>query len=168
MSSVRFAVMAGALFATAIAVNAQHQMRMNDGDFADAMAMHHRHGIEMAQLEEKGGASANMKALAAKIREGQQKELPDLQAHGKKHAATKMMAEHHKQMQKEHAATMAKLKAAKGAALDKVFAEEMIKHHQSAEQMIEQTDFKDAQLKALADKMAANQKQEIEELKKAA
>ena len=31
---------------------------------------HHQDGIEMARVEEKGGASNDLKALAGKIREG--------------------------------------------------------------------------------------------------
>jgi uncharacterized protein (DUF305 family) len=92
--------------------------------FGHMMAKHHQGGIEMAQLEEKAGASTEMKQLAAKIRKGQQSELPQLRAHGKRHKADPQMAEHEKHMQKEHAATMAKLKGARGAALDKLFAEE--------------------------------------------
>lgn len=61
---------------------------------------------------------------------------------------------------------MAKLKSAKGAALDRAFAEEMAKHHQMALEMTKQTQFKDGGLKALADKMAKNQQAELQELKK--
>ena len=142
-------------------------MTMDDAHFGHMMAKHHQGGIEMAQLEEKAGASAEMKQLAAKIRKGQQSELPQLQAHGKRHKADPKMAEHEKHMQKEHAATVAKLKSARGAALDKLFAEEMIKHHEEGLMMIEHTRFKDAELKGLADKMAANQKSEIEALRNA-
>lgn len=140
-------------------------MTMDDAHFAHMMAKHHQSGIEMAQLEEKAGASADVKQLAAKIRAGQQSELPILQAHARPHKADPKMAGHDKHQQKEHAAMMAKLKAAKGAALDKMFAEQMIRHHEQALMMIEHTRFKDAELKALADKIAASQKDEIQALK---
>ena len=52
--------------------------------FGHMMAKYHQGGIEMAQLEEKAGASTEMKQLAAKIRKGQQSELPQLRAHGKR------------------------------------------------------------------------------------
>jgi len=144
---------------------AQHDMRMGEAEFAYLMAKHHQGGIEMAQVEEKGGSAADVKSLAAKIRSGQQSEVPKLKAHAKGQPSA-MASQHEKDMQKEHMASMAILKGAKGAALDKAFAEEMIKHHQSALQMISQADLKDSELKQMADKMAANQKQEIAELQK--
>ena len=143
-----------------------HTMQMTDGDFANMMVKHHRHGIAMAKMEESGGANAEVKALAAKIRQGQENDLPDLNAHAKKHKPSDMAAMHDKQMQKEQVASMAKLKSAKGASLDRTFVDEMIKHHQSALEMMKQTQFKDQDLKALADKMAKSQQAEIQELKK--
>lgn len=145
---------------------AAHAAEMTDAFFASMMARHHQGGIEMARLEEKGGRSQEMKALAAKIRSGQQAELPKLQAFAKAHKPTETMAAHEAQLHKRHEPTIAKLKAAKGDALDKLFAEEMIKHHEEGLQMIEQTQFKDAELKKLADKIAEQQKQEIEQLRK--
>lgn len=141
-------------------------MQMADGDFANLMMRHHRDGIAMAKLEESGGTSAEVKALAAKIRQGQEKDLAELDTFAKKHKPSKMAAMHEKEMEKESAASMAKLKSAKGAALDRAFAEEMAKHHQMALEMTKQTQFKDGGLKALADKMAKNQQAELQELKK--
>jgi uncharacterized protein (DUF305 family) len=143
-----------------------HTMTMMDGDFAHLMVQHHHGGIEMAQLEESSGANAQVKALAAKIRHGQEKDLPELQAHVKKHKAGSMAAHHEKEMHKEHQASMSRLRSAKGEAVDRVFVTEMIKHHQSALEMIKQTQFKDQHLKALADRMAAAQHHELQELQK--
>jgi uncharacterized protein (DUF305 family) len=56
------------------------------------------------------------------------------------------------------------MKSARGEALDRAFVTEMIKHHQSGLEMIKQTQFKDQQLKAIADKIAASQGQELQEL----
>lgn len=61
---------------------------------------------------------------------------------------------------------MARLKAANGAALDKAFAEEMSTHHIKAMEMMKQAHLTDATLKQMTDKMAAEQKQELAELKK--
>jgi uncharacterized protein (DUF305 family) len=141
-----------------------HSMTMTDGDFAHLMSQHHRGGIEIAKMEESSGSNANIKALAAKIRQGQEKDVPDLQAHAKKHKTSSMAAQHEQQMHKEHSASMAKMKSAKGEALDKTFVTEMIKHHQSGLEMIKQTQFKDQQLQAIADRIAASQRQELQEL----
>jgi uncharacterized protein (DUF305 family) len=86
-----------------------HSMTMTDGDFAHLMSQHHRGGIEMAKMEESSGANADIKALAARIRQGQEKDVPELQAHAKKHKTSSMAAQHEKEMQKEHSASMAKM-----------------------------------------------------------
>ncbi len=143
-----------------------HTMMLMDAEFAYLAAKHHRGGIEMTRLEESRGTSASVKALAAKIRQGQERDLPAFTAFGAKAAKTPMLVEHEKQMEKEHQASMAKLKSATGAALDQVFAAEMIKHHQKMLGMIKQAHLTDGKLKAVADKMAAEQTRELEELKK--
>ncbi len=140
-------------------------MVLMDADFAYLMAKHHRAGIEMAKLEESRGESTQVKALSAKIRQGQERDLPVLSQHGNKAKNEGMVATHEKQMEKEHQATMAKLKSATGNGLDKTFAEEMAKHHQKALEMIKQAHLTDPKLKQMADKMAAEQKQELQELK---
>lgn len=143
-----------------------HSMMLMDADFAYLMAKHHRGGIEMAKLEESRGTSAQVKGLASKIRQGQERDLPTLSQHGTKAKKGGMVATHEKQMEKEHQATMAKLKSATGDALDKAFAAEMAKHHQMALEMIKQAHLTDPKLKQMAEKMSAEQKLELEELKK--
>lgn len=143
-----------------------HSMMLMDADFAYLMAMHHRGGIEMTKLEESRGESTQVKGLAAKIRQGQERDLPTLSQHGTKAKKEGTAGTHEKQMQKEHQATMAKLKRAAGNGLDKAFAEEMAKHHQKALEMIKQAHLTDTKLKQMADKMAAEQKQELQDLKK--
>ena len=69
-------------------------------------------------------------------------------------------------MDQQHQATMQRLSAMSGETLDHGFLEEMSKHHQMAIQMTEKTKFKDAELRKLAQKMAASQTQELGELKK--
>ena len=148
------------------AAKGDHAMMLMDADFAYLMAKHHRGGIEMSKLEESRGASAQVKNLAAKIRKGQERDLPTLSQYGTKAKKDGMVATHEKQMEKEHQATMANLKSATGEGLDKAFAAEMAKHHQMAFEMIKQAHLTDAKLKQMADKMSAEQKQELEELKK--
>ena len=57
---------------------AQHEPAMKgmtDAHFVQMMLKHHQQGIEMARIEEKGGASAEVKALATKIRQSQEREM---------------------------------------------------------------------------------------------
>lgn len=52
-----------------------------DKDFAMMMADHHRSGIKMAKAEIENGKNAELKALAQKIIDGQQKEITQLEKH---------------------------------------------------------------------------------------
>lgn len=142
-------------------------MAMHDAEFSQLMAQHHQGGIEMAQYEQKMGSSAEMKALAGKILKGQQEDLPTLRAHAKGAKMSGMIAEHQKEMQKTHTQMMSRLRAARGAELDKTFADEMIKHHQDGLKMMEQAQLQDAKLKSLVSSMQDKQRKEIEELKSA-
>jgi uncharacterized protein (DUF305 family) len=155
------------------ATGAQHEqmmkgmMGMADAMFVPMMIKHHQHGIEMARVEEERGASASVKALAAKIRQSQEKELAELKAHAE-HVAkgTSGHAEHDKMMEQQSQSMMAKLKSASGAAVDHAFLEQMAKHHEGAIAMTEGAKLQDAELKKLAQKMVAGQRQELAELKK--
>lgn len=142
-------------------------MGMPDAMFVSMMIKHHQQGIEMASLEEARGASASVKTLAAKIRQGQEKELADLKAHGQ-HATPGMSghADHEKMMAQQSQATMAKLKNASGAALDHAFLEEMAKHHEMAIRMTETAKLEAPELKKLAQAMLTSQRQELSELKR--
>ena len=142
-------------------------MGMTDAMFVPMMIKHHQHGIEMARIEEERGSSASVKALAAKIRQSQEKELAELKAHAE-HAAkgTSGHAEHDKMMEQQSQAMMTKLKSASGAALDHAFLEQMAKHHEGAIAMTEDAKLEDPELKKLAQKMLTGQRQELAELKK--
>jgi len=59
-----------------------------------------------------------------------------------------------------------RLEEASGAAVDQAFLEEMAKHHQMALEMILKAKLKDASLRKLSQKMAADQKRELGEFKK--
>ena len=142
-------------------------MGMTDAMFVPMMIKHHQHGIEMARLEEERGSSASVKALAAKIRQSQEKELAELKAHATHFAkGTSGQAEHDKMMEQQSQSMLAKLKSASGAALDHAFLEQMAKHHEGAIAMTEGAKLQDAELKKLAQKMVAGQRQELAELKK--
>lgn len=146
-----------------------HQMMqgMTDADWVMMTMKHHQHGIEMARLEEQRGESASVKALAAKIRQSQEGDLKELKPHSKHHAkGTSGHADHEKMMEQQGQKTMGRLKSASGSALDHAFLEEMAKHHEMAISMTEGAKLQDPELKKLASKMVAGQRQELGELKK--
>jgi uncharacterized protein (DUF305 family) len=142
-------------------------MGMTDAMFVPMMIKHHQHGIEMARLEEDRGSSASVKALAARIRQSQEKELAELKAHAE-HAAkgTSGPAEHDKMMEQQGQMMMKRLKSASGSALDHAFLEQMAKHHEGAIAMTEGANLQDPELKKVAQKMLTGQRQELAELKK--
>jgi len=149
-------------------LSAQHQMKeMSDADFVHMMTKHHQGGIEMSKLEESTGSSSAVKALASKIRQGQEREVVEMASWTKRHGGTPSAdaKTHDAMMQKEHQATMAKLNAASGNALDGLFASEMAKHHEMAIQMIDTAALKDPELRKMAEKMKAGQTAELKELK---
>ena len=152
---------------------AQHQAgSMTDAEFVPMMIKHHQDGIEMARLEEQKGSSADVKALAMKIREGQERELADLKQH-ESHVASGAAAKgtsghegHDKMMAQQSQASMKRLQDASGDAADRAFVEEMAKHHQMAIDMVSRTKFQNAELRKMAATMAAGQRKELAELKK--
>jgi uncharacterized protein (DUF305 family) len=155
-------------FAMGATLGAQHQMKaMSDADFVHMMTKHHQGGIEMSKVEESKGSSAAVKALATKIRQGQERETAERASWTKRHAGTPSAdaKSHDAMMQKEHQATMAKLNGASGNALDQLFASEMAKHHEMAIQMIDTATLKDPELRKMAEKMKAGQTAELKELR---
>jgi uncharacterized protein (DUF305 family) len=142
-------------------------MGMTDAMFVPMMIKHHQQGIEMARLEEDRGSAASVKALAAKIRQSQEKELAELKAHGE-HVAkgTSGHPEDDKMMENQGQAMMTRLKSASGSALDHAFLEQMAKHHEGAIAMTEGAKLQDPELKKVAQKMLTGQRQELGELKK--
>ena len=143
---------------------------MSEAEFVPMMIKHHEDGIQMAQLEEQKGVSAEVKALAAKIREAQERDIPELKQHSHgSDAAAKGTAGHegHDKMTEQHSqVTMERLNSASGAALDHAFVEEMVKHHQMAIEMAQTAKIQNTDLKKFAQKMVAGQRQELTELKK--
>jgi uncharacterized protein (DUF305 family) len=133
------------------------------------MIKHHEQGIEMARQEEQRGSSASVKALAGKIRASQEKELAELKVHAEHHGGAKGTsghAEHDKMMEPQGQTMMSGLKSQSGSALDHAFLEHMAKHHEMAIRMTEGAKLQDPELKKLAQKMVAGQRQELSELKK--
>lgn len=158
---------------------------LDDAHFAEMMRKHHQHGIELSKIEESKGTRDEVKNLAAKIREGQERDLKELESGHADHAAAPApggtkpqgtsggaashgadMQKHHEMMEQMSNDSKQKVENASGATVDQAFLQEMAMHHQMALEMISKAKLKDAGLRKLAQRMAAEQKKELAELKK--
>ncbi|WP_329119486.1 DUF305 domain-containing protein [Streptomyces sp. NBC_01465] len=143
----------------------------NDADvmFAQMMIPHHQQALEMAELADGRASDAEIKSLAGAIEKAQDPEIRTMTswlkgwdepvtASGMNHGMSGMMS----------AADMSQLKAAKGVAFDRKFAELMIGHHEGAVEMArtEQKDGRDAGAVAMADDVVKAQSAEIAQLRK--
>ncbi len=158
-------------------VSAQQMQDMPyDLHFIDMMIMHHQEGIEMAQLAETRAQKASIKSFAAKTAAMQQKDLEELQGHrnhfypGKPPMDPAMMSSMMQSMQggmkMDMEDTRRKLRAAEGAAFDRLFLDTMIHHHQMAIGMAKEatTKAEHPEIKEYARKAVAMQQSEITEM----
>lgn len=143
-----------------------------DLQFIDMMHHHHADGIMMAKHEEEHGQVSEVKALAAKIRAGQQKDQEQLEAIRKRLYGDRPMAMDAqiagmsmKAMQTKSQTDMKKLMAA-SRQTDPVFVAVMTAHHQDAIKMSQDAVKRtaDNELKQLAQQMLAMQTKELKEL----
>ena len=140
-----------------------------DKDFASMMTMHHQTAIKMIDAYEKGAQSADLKALAAKMKSDQQEEIKKLEpfasAAGAMAGMAGMTSEGSTALDKAMKDGMAMPMTMSGNA-DKDFASMMTMHHQTAIKMIDiqQKSGKAADLKALGAKMKAAQQEEIKKM----
>jgi uncharacterized protein (DUF305 family) len=152
-----------------------HQMmQMNENQFVAMMLQHHQDGIEMARIAEQKAATPEVKALAKKIREGQERESREMKpfASGSPETprGTTGQAQHqghsqdHQAHMQESKKAIERVRTATGKAVDQAFLDEMTKHHQMAIQMTQHTTFETQRLKGMAEKMSASQKREIDEM----
>ena len=144
-----------------------------DLQFIDLMHHHHADGIEMAKHEESHGQIAEVKTLAAKIRGGQEKDMPILMTIRKRLFGDRSMLTNAsvagmsmRTMKAAAQADMKKLMAANPT--DPVFVELMIKHHQGAIKMSQEAVKRaaDPELKKLAQQMLDVQTKEVAELQR--
>lgn len=137
-----------------------------DNDFAAMMKAHHLGAIEMAQEEVAAGKDAQVKQMAQKMIDDQQKEVAELNtfltghaAHGGGDAFFKeaMNSMNNMKMDGDHSGS-----------IDKQFVQMMIPHHQSAIDMSNaylKAGAHEAKLKSLANSIIASQQKEIQDLK---
>ncbi|MFB4266107.1 DUF305 domain-containing protein [Nonomuraea sp. GTA35] len=161
----------GAGSVPATTAGAQPSATFNDADvmFAQMMIPHHEQAVEMAELAPERAADPEIKELAAKIKAAQDPEIQTMKGWltgwgkaapegGMGHDMPGVMSEE----------DMTKLKAAKGAQFDKLFAQQMIAHHNGAIEMArtEQSSGTNPEAKELAKTIEATQQAEVEQLQK--
>lgn len=137
-----------------------------DNDFAAMMKTHHFGANEMAQAELAQGSNAEMKAMAQKMIDAQQKEIAELNtflsghsAHGGGDAFYKEVMDKMNSM---------KMDMDMSGSFDKQFAGMMMQHHQGAIDMSKayiKAGAHEEKLKTMANKVIADQQKEIAELK---
>lgn len=175
-------------FASAVSVNAQdhtgHSTQGQSGEmpydlhYIDMTLMHHEQGVEMARLAEQKGRSAQVRAFARKTAAEQERDTKELQRYrdtwygGRPQLDHAQMMAHmqsmpgHKGMQMDHGADLEKLRAATGAAFDRLFLDTMIGHHRMAIEMSKEAAAKaeHAELKSFAGRVAVKQQAEVAEM----
>lgn len=137
-----------------------------DNDFAAMMKVHHLGAIEMAQMQVAKGTDPQIKQMAQKMINDQQREVAELNAflsghsaHGGGEAFFKeaMGIMNNMKMDMNHSGT-----------IDKQFVQMMIPHHQSAIDMSRayiKWGAHEEKMKDMANKIIADQQKEINELK---
>ncbi|HEY0591974.1 MAG TPA: DUF305 domain-containing protein [Thermoanaerobaculia bacterium] len=135
MKTMLSAVGATLLVASAAVAQSHHDKR-----FADAMTKHHRDGIKMAQMAVDKAASEELRAMAQKMIDDQQKDIDRMQAargEGGEVTMEMMMSMPGMMPESEMARDMARLESASGTAFDAAFTEIMARHHEGAVTMAE-------------------------------
>ncbi|MEU0150164.1 DUF305 domain-containing protein [Streptomyces sp. NPDC006288] len=154
--------------APASAAASQGEHNAADVAFAKGMIPHHRQAVEMAGLAPGRAESAEVKALAAEIKEAQDPEIKTLSgwltAWGQEVPAEGDMDHSmHGTGGMMTAEDMDSLEMASGTAFDTAFLEMMVKHHEGAVEMAktEKADGSFPEAKMMADAIITSQTAEI-------
>jgi len=138
-----------------------------DVQFLDTMSEHHRDGIKMMQLAVDKAQSQDIKQMAQKGIDDQNKDIDDMKSLRHSDAPEAVNIKLPGMMPKEKMQQdMAKLEAASGNDFDKHYLQTMIKHHQGGVKMADDALGKanDADVKAKAQEIHDKQKQEITQM----
>ena len=138
--------------------------------FLDTMPMHHTMATNMAKLVEGRAAHVELKTLAKKMIEDQQKETAELKGWREQWYAGKPEAMNMKMSGMSGSMkgmTMDKLAAAKGEEFDRMFIDMMSQHHTGAIKMAQaaQPRLQHAEIKDFAKKLVVGQKEELAQMK---
>lgn len=148
-------------------MNKMMSMKMTgdpDHDFAMMLKMHHQSAVEMADMEIRQGKNAQVKALASKIKAGNQKEVKELDrflnSHNPQPSSSKL---EQKAMEIMHSGTHSM-----NGKVDHDFASMMAQHHQQGVDMAKAflKEGKNSTMKLIANNVIKQQTKEIGELKK--
>lgn len=142
-----------------------------DLQFIDTMIVHHQGAIDMAQLAEKQAGHEELKQLAKRIIEDQQKEIKQMQGWKQEWYAGKgdaLNMKMHGMAPSMRGMSLDKLASAKGDAFDAMFIDMMIPHHEGAIVMARDAAKKaqHKEIKAMARNIIDAQKKEIEQMAK--
>lgn len=137
-----------------------------DNDFAAMMKTHHMGALEMAQAEVAQGADAELKAMAQKMIDEQQKEIAELNTFLSGHNAHGGGDAFHKEVMAQM--NNMKMDMDHSGSFDKQFVQMMIPHHQGAIDMSKaylKSGAHEEKLKTMANKIIADQQKEIQDLR---
>lgn len=142
-----------------------------DLHYIDMTLMHHEQGVEMARLAEQKALNAQVKAFATKTAAGHERDTRELQRYRDTWYGGRPQTDHaqmtaHQSMQMDHGADPAELRAATGAAFDRLFLDTMAHHHQMAIDMSKEARQKaeHAEIRQFAAKAVARQQAEVAEM----
>lgn len=138
-----------------------------DIQYLDTMVEHHREGIKMFQMAIEKSDNPQIKAMAQKMIDDQEKEIPELKAMRDDIQPSAPEAVNMK-MPGMMSMDMKELEVTSGAAFDHAFLDMTIKHHQGAVDMSKNA-LKSAQNKSVKDKakmILDMQDKEISKMKK--
>ncbi|NXY95302.1 DUF305 domain-containing protein [Streptomyces sp. BR123] len=151
----------------------QGQHNAADVAFAKGMIPHHRQAVEMADLASTRAENAEVKKLAAEIKNAQDPEIKTLSgwlASWSEQVPAEGAMDHsaHGMAGMMSAQEMDRLKNASGKAFDTAFTELMIKHHEGAVTMAktEQTAGSFPEAKTMAEAIVTSQSAEIARMNK--
>lgn len=135
--------------------------------FVEMMVPHHEQAIQMSDLAPSRTETAEVLALAEKIKQGQEPEIQLMEGWlGEGHTQDNTHAGHGGMNGMLTESELEALEAASGPEFDKLFLEGMIRHHEGAIEMLSLLDnSKDAEVLALAEQIERVQLEEIAQMK---
>lgn len=136
-----------------------------DNDFAVLMKAHHMGGLEMAQAEIANGTDPEMKAMAQKMLDAQQKEIAELNTFLSGHEAHGGGDTFHKEVMSQM--NNMKMDMDHSGTFDKQFAQMMITHHKGGIDMSKaylKAGAHEEKLKTMANMIINEQQKDIQEL----
>lgn len=136
-----------------------------DTHFLMVVTHHHRDAVEMSKVAAEKAQHAELRTKAAEIVQKQTAEADQMVAMLK--AKGKELSQPHGHFKAKADASKAKLASATGAEVDRVFLDEMIKHHEEgiATASLAKTNAESPELKAMTDTMVRDQQAEVQQMR---